>query len=165
MKVNVQTVLNYVLIKETPNPFLKKKTDSGLIIADGFFDSQETGDIERMTAAIGFGIIAVTGPDVKNVKVGQGCYYRRGSVTPIPMNEVLWHTNEANLMSFFDAEEVLAALETQAAEDLAIQEEIRLATQKERDAEKERLESKVASGWTPKETQTLIINPSDYRNK
>lgn len=92
---------DYVLIRDEENPFQKLKTESGLILPSGLIESNETGEVEQMNRIIGFGVIIEVGDKTKYLKKGDGVYYDRRSVRPIPFNGTnSWHINEGNIMAF-----------------------------------------------------------------
>ena len=98
--LNAQTTFDQVLFKIVPNPTIKLKSDSGLILNSGLHQSQETGGFEKADEMIGFGVITAIGPDIKYVEVGDYLFYYRGSIRPIPLGEETWQVSERNIMAF-----------------------------------------------------------------
>lgn len=104
-KMNVKALYDYVLFKESQNPFLRKKTKSGIFIPDGFADSQETGALEQMDQLIGFGIVEVAGAQCQFLKAGDGIFYDRRSIRPVPMTETLWQFSERNVVAYVEGDD------------------------------------------------------------
>lgn len=121
--MKVKTLFDYVLISEQDNPFLKQKTESGIIMLPGTAQSQETGDIESLSQVIGFGFVEEIGSTVTTLKVGDGVFYDRRSVRPIPLDDVLWHINEKNIIGYIDgdSEELKAAYDKYTADKAEIE--------------------------------------------
>jgi hypothetical protein len=147
----VVAVEQYLLFKEMENPFLKLKTQSGIVLAPGFADSRETGNIEELDQIIGFGIVEVTGPKCEVVKVGDGIFYDRRSIRAVPLQETLWQYNERNIIAIVpnDDEVIQEAFKDyykEQAEISAKQREHLKKLQDEKDKKAEERLAKIASG-------------------
>lgn len=116
--MKVKVTHDYVLIRESINPFIKVTTESGLYLPDGLVNSQETGDIEQLDKVIGFGIVAAVGGDCHYLQEGDGIFYDRRSLRPVPMNETLWQFSERNTVAYVDKAELHAQFEQFAKEEL-----------------------------------------------
>jgi len=103
--LNVKAGYDQVLFKIVPNPTMKLKTESGIIVNSGMYQSQETGEFEKANEMIGFGVVTATGPDCKYVKTGDGMFYYKGSIRPIPIGEEVWQVSERNVMAWVDKED------------------------------------------------------------
>lgn len=103
--MKVIAVHEYLLFKEAINPFLKLKTDSGIILMPGLADSKETGQIEELDQLIGFGLVEAVGDQCKYVKVGDGIFYDRRSVRAVPLKDVLWQYQERNIIALVPQED------------------------------------------------------------
>lgn len=123
--MQVVAVHEYLLFKEAENPFLKLKTDSGIILMPGIADSKETGDIEQLDQLIGFGLVEVVGDECKYVKPGDGIFYDRRSVRAVPLKETLWQYQERNIIAFVPQEDEV--LQKTYAEYYSHKEEIQAA--------------------------------------
>lgn len=97
--MEVTVVHEYLLFKEAENPFLKLKTDSGIILMPGLADSKETGNIEALDQLIGFGLVEVVGDECKYVKPGDGIFYDRRSIRAVPLKDTLWQYQERNIIA------------------------------------------------------------------
>jgi hypothetical protein len=117
--MELKLIKDMIAIKEVENPFLKRRTESGIILLNGISPSQETGDMEILDKIIGFGIIEIVGPDCKLVKVGDGVYYDRRNPQPVPFNDPVWVFSESNIRGYVTDENG----SVQAAVD-AIEEEL-----------------------------------------
>jgi len=98
---------DYVAFREEENIFRIKKTESGIItnLEDVAFESQDSGNMEKLDRIIGLGIVTHIGPDVKYVNVGDAVYYDRRSIRALPFGEEpVWHINEANLLGYVENE-------------------------------------------------------------
>lgn len=104
-KMNVKALYDYVLFKESENPFLRKVTKSGIFISDGFADSNETGNLEKLDQVIGFGVVEVAGTQCQFVKPGDGIFYDRRSIRPVPMSETLWQFSERNIVAYVEGDD------------------------------------------------------------
>lgn len=122
MKIKVG--YDYVLIRISENPFLRKTTGSGIILASNSAFSNETGDIEKLDQAIGFGIIESAGPDCKYVNEGYGVFFNKRTLTPIPTQIPLWHTSERTILSYYSKEELEQAFEVYQVEKAAYEKKL-----------------------------------------
>lgn len=104
-KMNVKALYDYVLFKESQNPFLRKKTKSGIFIPEGVALTNETGGLEALDQVIGFGVVEVVGADCKFLKPGDGMFYDRRSIRPVPMSETLWQFSERNVVAYVDGDD------------------------------------------------------------
>lgn len=103
--MKLQLIKDLIAIKEVENPFVNMRTDSGIILlpgSSGLANSQETGELEVMTKIIGFGLVTITGPECKTVKVGDGIYYDRRSPQPVPFKDGCWVINEASIRGWVE---------------------------------------------------------------
>lgn len=92
---------DYIAIVEVENPFKKKVTKSGILLAGGDYTmSEETGMMEKLDQIVKFGIVTLVGPDAKVVKVGDGVYYDQRTLRPIPFYEPVWMFNEGNIIGY-----------------------------------------------------------------
>lgn len=98
--MEIKLLKDNVLMREEENPFQEIKRQSGLIVMSGLAQSEETGDMQMMSKAIGFAVITNVGPDCKYLKAGDGVYYDRRSIRPVPFHTVYWQINEANIMAY-----------------------------------------------------------------
>jgi len=100
---DIYPMFNYVFVQLLDeNPYIKKKTDSGLILPHTPFQmSEETGSLERLEEIIQFAVVVAAGPDCKSLQVGDEIYFdKRGSrVLPI-LDGGYRHINEQNILSF-----------------------------------------------------------------
>lgn len=132
-RVNVKPLYDYILFKEAENPFLRKRTKSGLFLPEGFAQTEETGDVEKLDRIIGFGIVDGVGEECKYVKPGDGIFYDRRSIRPIPMTEPIWQFSERNVVAYIAGDDptyLEAIAETQEE-----QEAIALVYQKKQEEE------------------------------
>lgn len=106
MEMKPRAVYNQILFIDVPNPFVKRKTESGLFIPQGLSQTNETGEVEQMDRLIGFGIVKAVGEKCEYVKEGDGIWYQRASVRPLPFSEVLFNCPENGLVGYVPAEEV-----------------------------------------------------------
>jgi hypothetical protein len=104
-KMKVIAVHEYLLFKEAVNPFLKLKTDSGIILMPGLADSKETGNIEELDQLVGFGLVEAVGDQCKYVRVGDGIFYDRRSIRAVPLKETLWQYQERNVIAVVPQED------------------------------------------------------------
>ena len=102
MVMNLKSIGSNFIFKEIENPFLNKKTDSGLDISGGTVFSQDSGELELSNKIIGTGIVLETGPDCRQIKVGDLVYYDRRGPRPIVNDEIYWCTNELNVFSYIE---------------------------------------------------------------
>lgn len=167
--MKAKTTHDYLLIRESINPFLKRTTESGLYLPDGLADSKETGDIEQLDKVIGFAIVAAVGDECRFVKEGDGIFYDRRSLRPVPMDETLWQMSERNTVAYVDKDELHTQFEQFAKEELVrIQREEaayekRMAEETQRKAkEKIEYDKKVASGEVAPSTFAFKID-GQYR--
>lgn len=119
--MKVKATHDYILVRESVNPFLKKTTASGLYTGIGFSESQETGDIEALDKRIGFAIVTSTGPTCSCVKEGDGIFYDRLSLRPIPIDNPVWQTSERNIVGYVEKEELHASFAEYEREAEAIE--------------------------------------------
>lgn len=122
MKIKVG--YDYVLIRISENPFLRKATASGIILASNSAFSNETGDIEKLDEAIGFGIVESAGPDCKFVTEGCGVFFNKRTLTPVPTQIPLWHTSERTILSYYSKEELEEAFEVYKVEQAAYEKKL-----------------------------------------
>lgn len=106
MEMKPRAVYTQILFIDVPNPFVKRKTDSGLFIPQGLAQTNETGDVEQMDRMIGFGIVQAVGDKCEYVKEGDAIFYQRASVRPLPFSEVLFNCPEQGLVGYIPASEV-----------------------------------------------------------
>ena len=147
-KMTVIAVEQYLLFKEMENPFLKLKTQSGIILAPGFSDSKETGNIEALDQIIGFGIVEVAGPKCEVVKVGDGIFYDRRSIRAVPLQETLWQYNERNIIALVPNDDQVIQ---EAFKDYYEQQAQIAAKQKEAIAQADRLKAEKLAKHVPTE--------------
>lgn len=101
--MELELIKDLIAIREVTNPFVKRRTESGIILlpgATGLAQSQETGELEKMEMIIGFGVIHIVGPDVKTIKIGDGVYYDRRTLQPVPFKEGVWVLAEGSMRAF-----------------------------------------------------------------
>jgi len=98
--LNAQTGFSQILFKIVPNPTIKLKTDTGIIINSGMHQSQETGQFEKADEMIGFGQVTAAGDLCKYIEVGDYLFYYRGSIRPVPLGEEIWNVTEQNVIAF-----------------------------------------------------------------
>ncbi len=115
---------DYVAFREEENIFRIKKSESGIItsLEDVAFESQDSGNMEKLDRIIGLGIVTHVGPEVKYVNVGDAVYYDRRSIRALPFGEEpVWHINEGNLLGYVENEDgvVDAAVDAYKAEQEA----------------------------------------------
>jgi co-chaperonin GroES (HSP10) len=146
MKMNVKALYDYVLFKEAENPFLKKKTDSGIFIPEGLAESKETGGIEALDRLIGFAIVEVAGAECKYLKPGDGIFYDRRSIRPVPMTDTLWQFSERNVVAYVekDDESFIAAVAAYNGEAKSIEDQIKQNASNKRAEEKAKLDERLA---------------------
>jgi len=102
--LNVKQVFTKINFKVVENPTKKFKNESGIILIQGQ-KSEETGNFEDANLLIGFGIVTVVGPDVKTIKKGDGIFYLKHSIAPVPCGEETWTIAEQNVQSYVEAED------------------------------------------------------------
>ena len=106
-------IKDLIAIKEEENPFVKRKTESGIILlpgATGLARTEETGEMEVMQKIIGFGIVHIVGPDCKHVAEGDGIYYDRRAPQPVPFQDGYWVINEGGIRGFVKDDGTLAQM-------------------------------------------------------
>lgn len=97
---------DYIAIVEVENPFKKKVSSGGIILAGGEYAmSDETGEMEKVEQVVRFGVVTLVGPDAKVVKVGDGVYYDQRTLRPIPFYEPIWMFNEGNIIGYVSDED------------------------------------------------------------
>jgi len=137
---------DYLLIRECENPFIKKTTDSGLFIPEGFAQTQETGDIEKLDKIVGFAVVAAVGDECRWIKEGDGVYYDRRSIRPVPGEEVLFQFNERNIISYVEKEELHAQFAVFAEQEAKL-EELQKQRYEKRAAEEEQRKAKLREDY------------------
>ncbi len=90
-------------IKEVKNPFINRTKESGILTMDGMTQSNETGEIEMLDQLIQFGIVTHVGPDCKTVKIGDGVYFDRRVLKPIPFHSPIWSFNVGNVIAYVES--------------------------------------------------------------
>ncbi len=116
--MEIKMTKDLILFTEEENPFVKRKTESGLFLPSGLTETNETGQVEQMTQIVGFGIVKVVGPGCMNVQVGDGIFYDRRSLRPVPFKEAYWQINEGGIMGYVqDNDGELAGLIKQRKEE------------------------------------------------
>lgn len=87
----IKPLHNYVFVKvddEYENPYIKKQTDSGLILPHTPFQfSQDSGEMEKAEVQIVFGIVVAIGDGVKELQIGDEVYYDKRGARVIPILE------------------------------------------------------------------------------
>lgn len=134
--MKVKAMYDQVLFRESINPFVKKKTESGLFIPAGVSFTDETGDMERMDKIIGFGIVVEAGSECKYVKTGDAIFYDRRSIRAVPAGEVLWNMSERGMVGYVDGNDpsLVSAFEASAQEEQEITDSLKAKAAQE-DAE------------------------------
>ena len=125
--LNGKTVFSQILFKIVDNPTMKLKTESGIILAGGKKHmSDETGNWEDTHLMVGFGIVTAVGPDVKSVKIGDGIFYAKASIRPVPLGEEVWNITEQMLMAYVDCND--PSFEAAFTEYNSVRKEIEIST-------------------------------------
>lgn len=94
---------NLLILPYEENPYVKTKTDSGLIITDGQFDNPDSGQRDMKDLYIECGHVIEVGPECKYVKVGDDVFYDCRSMRPVPfMREGFLIGSEINLVAIMN---------------------------------------------------------------
>ena len=81
------------------NPYLKKQTEGGLVLSDAEFDNNESGELEKLAAGIGCGLVLEVGSDCKSVRPGDDVFYDYRTARPVPfMGQGFLLTHEPGLI-------------------------------------------------------------------
>lgn len=102
--LNVKTVFTKIIFKEVENPTIKKKLDSGIILAN-MHKSEESGEFENANNFMGFGEVIEIGPDIKTIKPGDYIFYMKPSVTPVPRGTETWMIAEQQVVAYVEGED------------------------------------------------------------
>lgn len=128
--LNGKTGFTNILFRIIPNPTIRLKTESGIILNRDMVKSEETGDFESVTdQIIGFGEIIFAGPECKYVKTGDYIFFDRRSIRPVPLGAETWQISEQNMVTYVerDDETLKQAFEEFNAEQKQREEEERRA--------------------------------------
>jgi len=161
MKVNA--MYDQVIFRESLNPFVKRKTNSGLYIPAGVSFTDETGDMETMDKIVGFGIVAEVGSETRYVKPGDAIFYDRRSVRAVPAGEVLWNMSERGMVAYVKADDpdLQAAFARYAEEETEITNSLKANAAKEDAVRQEKLraiQADIDNGKEFKSSPLIKIN-------
>lgn len=148
-----KTIYDYILIRPTENPFLRKVTTSGILLASNLVESAETGTLEKLDQRIGFGIVEGVGPECKYLSKGDGVFYDKSTLRPIPSQIVLWQSSERTIMSYYTKDELVEAFDIYEKEQKEYDEQLKINRQnleqeatRNREANAKQREADIASG-------------------
>lgn len=100
----LKPLTNYVLIEGiAENPFVKKVTDSGIILPNGLAhrEGDGSGDYDAMEQVIRIGKVLEVGPEVKSLAIDDFVYFDVRSVRPVPFGKLgALHINENNILAY-----------------------------------------------------------------
>jgi hypothetical protein len=116
--MQLQLTKDTFAFKVVENPFKKVVTESGIFLVSGVADSDETGAMEQLEQRIMFGIVTITGPDCKVVAVGDGIYFDKHSIQPVPYNEPVWLLHEGSIRAYVKNDGTLEDLVAAKEEEL-----------------------------------------------
>lgn len=117
-----------LLFQILPNPTLKMKTESGILLQRSLVKSEETGSFEELSdQTIGFGIVTVAGYECKYIKEGDGIFFDRRSIRPVPRGEETWNMAEQNVIAYVEAEDpsLLEAFQEYQAQTAVVENDIK----------------------------------------
>lgn len=75
---------NVMLRPYEKNPYIQKQTASGFKIDDNSFDSQDSGETEKLDMLIGCAEVIEVGPGCKYLKPGDDVFFNTVTVRPVP---------------------------------------------------------------------------------
>lgn len=110
---------NNICVKLANNPFIQRKTESGIILSVNGTQSQDSGTFEALQKLIDFAIVTHVGPEVTYLQVGDGVYFDSRSARPLPHNGFYLHLNEGIIMGYVSDDGTLDKLIANAAEEEA----------------------------------------------
>jgi co-chaperonin GroES (HSP10) len=85
MKKMIMPLYNNLILRPyAENPYIEKKTKSGLLINDDQFKSQDSGEEEKLNELIRCAEVVEVGPECKYVKPGDDIFYNVVTVKPVP---------------------------------------------------------------------------------
>lgn len=94
---------NVMILPYATNPYAAQVTSSGLLLGDGEFDSQDSGEHEKLDMFIGCGSVIEVGPDTKYVIPGDDVFFDTRATRPIPfMRQGFLNIAEQNLVSIMN---------------------------------------------------------------
>ncbi len=94
---------NVMILPYSTNPYAALITKSGLMLTEGEFDSQDSGEHEKLDLFIACASVIEVGPDTKYVQVGDDVFFDTRSARPIPfMRQGFFNISEQNLVSIMN---------------------------------------------------------------
>lgn len=75
---------NVILRPYENNPYVEMTSKEGLILTDNQFNSQDSGEVEKLDLMIGCAEVVEVGPDCKFLKPGDDVFFNTLTVKPVP---------------------------------------------------------------------------------
>lgn len=91
---------NVMIMPYEENPYVEKITKDGLLLDDSSFQSQDSGEVEKLYEMIRCGNVVEVGPMCKYLKKGDDVFYNYGTARPVPFQrQGFLLTNEQNILA------------------------------------------------------------------
>ena len=91
---------NLMIRPYASNPYVELETKGGLLLTNGEFDSQDSGEHEKLTEAIACAEVIEVGPDCKYIKRGDDVYFNMLTARPVPfMRQGFFLCAEQNVLA------------------------------------------------------------------
>lgn len=94
---------NVLVLPYAENPYANLKTESGFMLVDGEFESQDSGEKEKLDLFVGCGSVIEVGPTCKYLKVGDDIFFDTRSMRPVPfMRQGFLQGSERNVIAMMN---------------------------------------------------------------